>query len=75
MTSSIMEVNKILPLHVRRIDLTTGGDHSKGALQLGTRLTMVVRNECELLNHDHDNEKAITVDSIISRSHMQERQC
>ena len=35
LTSSIMEVNNILPSHVRRIDLTTGGDHGKGALQLG----------------------------------------
>ena len=66
LTSSIMEANNILPLHVGRIDLTTGGDHGKGALQLGIRLTMVVSNEGELRNHDHDDDKAITVDSILA---------
>ena len=66
LTESMMQAHDILPLHVARIDVTTGGDHGKGALQQGIRLTLVVKDEVELESPDDDDEKAVTTDSIVA---------
>ena len=66
MVEAMLQANDILPRHILRIDVTTGGDHGKGAFQQGIRLTLVVKDEVELKNPDDDDEKAVTVDSIVA---------
>ena len=57
LVTSVMEVEKILPEQVLRIDVTSGGDHGQGALQLGIRLTIVVIDEKKLEDPDNDDDK------------------
>ena len=65
LATSIMEVNNILPEQVHWIDFTVGGDHGQGALQLGFRMTLVVTDEKKLEDPDDDDDKAITLESIV----------
>ena len=48
LVEAMMQAVDILPRHIVRIDVITGGDHGKGALQQSTRLTLVMKNEVEL---------------------------
>ena len=66
MAESMMQAHDILPRHIARIDVTTGNDHDKRALQQGIRLTLVVKEEAELKSPDDDDEKALAVDSIVA---------
>ena len=67
LATSVMEVDN-LPGQVRRIDVTSGGDHGQGALQLGIHVTMVVTNEKKLEDSDNDDDKSITLQSIVAEA-------
>ena len=68
MVESMMQAHDILPRHVARIDVTTGGDHgtSKGAFQQGIHMAMVVKDKMQLKTPDDDDDKAVTGDSIVA---------
>ena len=68
LVTSVVEVEKILPEEALRIDVTSGGDHGQGALQLGIRLTIVVIDEKKLEDPDDDDDKSITLNSIVGEA-------
>lgn len=55
--NSLMELNAE---NIKRIDLTTGGDHGQGALQQGVQVTTVVKDEIDLEGHDEDDKHSFT---------------
>ena len=61
-----MNTHSILPLNVKRVDVTTGGDHGQGALQHGVRVTVVTTEETVLERSGNDDRHAITVESIFA---------
>ncbi len=63
---SIMEGNQIAPKMVGRVDVTTGGDHGKGALQHGAQVTTVVKDAYEVEGHDDDDSHSFTFNTIIA---------
>ena len=63
---SIINTHAILPLHVKRIDVTTRGDYGQGSLQHGVQVTVVTTEEMALECSDDDDKHAITVESIFA---------
>ena len=64
-TACIMESNIILPGYLRRIDLTTGGDHGQGALQQDVQVTIILDDDIEIDDHDEDDKHLLTYELII----------
>ncbi|KAL7524102.1 hypothetical protein ACHAXR_002598, partial [Thalassiosira sp. AJA248-18] len=67
-TACMMEANELLPDDIERIDLVTGGDHGKEALQQGLHVTITTMDGVDREGHDEDDPHSFTYELIVAEA-------